>query len=376
MGSASFPLTSFPPYQYDSHNPPYLSRLHQTVFVVQSPIPPGQLSPELLPHKFPIQLLQHGLECLKKRANSLPPPPSSPHPNSPIPVHPLINDDDHQKQQLQKSLDLHAANITNEQITFDQLSQLPDNTPTMMSLEEFQAFFRILNSAHLSYQSSEPRTPSGDQKSIVVNPCPLLSSSNKRSRSDSSMTPKTDQLTRRTTATFAQKIEILNWYHAHGRSQTGTAKHFDAIYPELRIKQPLVSAWVKDESHIRTLAPPGSTTAKRVRGTTHPEVTSMLEEWVQQAILANHHVTGEVICEKWKQFAKLCGIPTAEWLTLSHGWLDAFRQRNGLRHLKKQTDSTSRLSNPEHDRARVAAIAAEYAAQDIYNMDETGLFYA
>ncbi|KIL60357.1 hypothetical protein M378DRAFT_42375, partial [Amanita muscaria Koide BX008] len=52
-------------------------------------------------------------------------------------------------------------------------------------------------------------------------------------------------------ATLRQRIEILDWYHANGKNQTKTAKHFDPIYPNLRIKQPTVSAWVNEEDKWR-----------------------------------------------------------------------------------------------------------------------------
>jgi len=46
---------------------------------------------------------------------------------------------------------------------------------------------------------------------------------------------------------LAQRIEILDWYHTNGENQSKMARHFDAVYPNLRAKQPLVSAWVKEE---------------------------------------------------------------------------------------------------------------------------------
>ncbi|KIK77843.1 hypothetical protein PAXRUDRAFT_42126, partial [Paxillus rubicundulus Ve08.2h10] len=42
-------------------------------------------------------------------------------------------------------------------------------------------------------------------------------------------------------ATLKQRIEILDWHNANGRVQKKTASHFHAIYPSLKIKQPLVS---------------------------------------------------------------------------------------------------------------------------------------
>ncbi|KAI6010480.1 hypothetical protein PISMIDRAFT_23586 [Pisolithus microcarpus 441] len=46
-------------------------------------------------------------------------------------------------------------------------------------------------------------------------------------------------------ATLAQCIEILDWHHANGKNQMKTAKHFNAIYPSLQLKQPRISAWCK-----------------------------------------------------------------------------------------------------------------------------------
>ncbi|KAH0825866.1 hypothetical protein J3R83DRAFT_7789, partial [Lanmaoa asiatica] len=49
-------------------------------------------------------------------------------------------------------------------------------------------------------------------------------------------------------ATLKQRIEILNWHHANGKNQTKIAKHFNVRYPDLQLKQPRISSWLKDES--------------------------------------------------------------------------------------------------------------------------------
>lgn len=36
--------------------------------------------------------------------------------------------------------------------------------------------------------------------------------------------------------TLTQQIKILDWHHANGENQTKTAKHFNAIYPNLQLK--------------------------------------------------------------------------------------------------------------------------------------------
>ncbi|PBK97943.1 hypothetical protein ARMGADRAFT_1027327 [Armillaria gallica] len=52
-------------------------------------------------------------------------------------------------------------------------------------------------------------------------------------------------------ATLDQCVKILDWHYQNGKNQSKTAKHFMVIYPNLKIKQPLVSAWIKDEAKWR-----------------------------------------------------------------------------------------------------------------------------
>lgn len=54
--------------------------------------------------------------------------------------------------------------------------------------------------------------------------------------------------TRKENATLAQQIKILDWHHQHSGKQTAMANHFALIYPNLKIKQLLVSSWVKDKA--------------------------------------------------------------------------------------------------------------------------------
>jgi hypothetical protein len=59
--------------------------------------------------------------------------------------------------------------------------------------------------------------------------------------------------TKKENATLAQHIEILDWHNKNGQNQSRTAQHFDPIYPNLKIKQPLVSSWIKEEAKWRDL---------------------------------------------------------------------------------------------------------------------------
>jgi Tc5 transposase DNA-binding domain len=185
--------------------------------------------------------------------------------------------------------------------------------------------------------------------------------------------------TRAEHATLEQKIKILDWYHANGRKQGTTAKHWAPVYPNLRLKQPKISEWVRDEAKIRSeFAQCTSKGAKRMRQTQHPQVTEMLELWVEQAMRDKIQLSGEVLRQKWTQFADLCGVSKDERLALSTGWLERTKHRLGLREFKRHGEAAS--ADPvavESERERVKKLIEKggYKAQDVYNMDETGLFY-
>jgi hypothetical protein len=181
---------------------------------------------------------------------------------------------------------------------------------------------------------------------------------------------------------LAQRIEILDWHHKNGQNQSKMARHFDLIYPNLKIKQPLVSSWTKEEAKWRELWEQtdhqSDRTAKRARQTEHPEVSKMMYLWVSKAMGDGILLTGEVLRQKWNRFADLVGVPEDERLNLSNGWLGRFKDRNGLKEMKQHGEAASaNASTVEQERKRIQELIQKYGYElrDIFNMDETGLFY-
>ena len=108
--------------------------------------------------------------------------------------------------------------------------------------------------------------------------------------------------TKKENATLEQRIEILDWYRTSGKTQDEIAEHFDKIYPNLKIKQPLVSAWARQEESLRdrwARSTGTARTAKCARQTQHPEITEMMDLWVSKAMLDNLLLTGEVLRQQW-----------------------------------------------------------------------------
>ncbi|KAJ7733553.1 hypothetical protein DFH07DRAFT_780575 [Mycena maculata] len=137
--------------------------------------------------------------------------------------------------------------------------------------------------------------------------------------------------TKEENATLAQCIEILNWHHAQSKpGQKKTASHYSAIYPNLHIKQPLVS----DCSKMKKCGRPDGTKPKN---------------------------------------------PLDKYLTLSDGWLTALKKRCGLKELKRHGEAGSAYPvTIEEERLRVQKLILYegYDLNNVFNMDETGLFWA
>ena len=68
--------------------------------------------------------------------------------------------------------------------------------------------------------------------------------------------------------------------------------------------------------------------------------------------------------------------PSQEMPAWSNGWLDGFKQRHKLRSIKAQGEASS--VNQDAVREAMDQMREEvqqYAAEDVYNMDESGLFW-
>lgn len=172
---------------------------------------------------------------------------------------------------------------------------------------------------------------------------------------------------------------MLNWYHANGRNQSRTAKHFNEKWPELDVKQPKVSDWIAKEQNIRELYSKSPVVAEnlcRVNRIKHEEADEALSMWVCQALEDGITVTGDVIREKWRRFARAFNIPEDQWPVLSEGWLTRFKERNGLKERKKHGEAGSQsIATADAERKRVQEICQLFKLCDIYNLDETGLFW-
>ncbi|CAI5713874.1 unnamed protein product [Hyaloperonospora brassicae] len=117
--------------------------------------------------------------------------------------------------------------------------------------------------------------------------------------------------------------------------------------------------------------------SKRQRAITYPLVETALARWViEYRVVVN--ISGHLIYEKTVSFMKTL-YPTVkdeDELAFSIVWLQKFRNHHGIRmHRRFGEVKSVDVKALEERLPKMRAQLDQYNAADIYNMDETGLFY-
>jgi hypothetical protein len=104
-----------------------------------------------------------------------------------------------------------------------------------------------------------------------------------------------------------------------------------------------------------------------------PIIEDALTLWVEGAIQANINITDDILSTKASEFAFLC---KEDKFKSSGGWVDNFKKRHNLKQYNMHGEASSApLQNLDEMRKNISEILKEYDPQDIFNCDETGLFW-
>lgn len=112
---------------------------------------------------------------------------------------------------------------------------------------------------------------------------------------------------------------------------------------------------------------------KRLRKATYADVEDALLKWFVDARARNIPISGPMMLGKAKDFAFLLDFPD---FCPGNGWLHRFKVRHGI-VFKSIVGEARSVSDQDVANwlATNRAIIASYAEQDVYNADETALFY-
>ncbi|UYV82150.1 hypothetical protein LAZ67_21001138 [Cordylochernes scorpioides] len=115
-------------------------------------------------------------------------------------------------------------------------------------------------------------------------------------------------------------------------------------------------------------------TLKRDRDREFPEIEEALFRWIRQANAMKLAINGNILKEKAILLALKMGQHNFE---ASNGWLEKFKARRNIafKRLHGEAGSVDANSVATWKGGIIPSLLAKYSPQDIFNADETGLFY-
>ncbi|KAI0994333.1 hypothetical protein K3495_g13849 [Podosphaera aphanis] len=148
----------------------------------------------------------------------------------------------------------------------------------------------------------------------------------------------------------------------------------------IETSQPQVSNWSSDR--FKHLAAPQdkslttyTSTPKRRRERNLHNLELALYTWLKQ-YETRTPITGDALCVKASKLFHM--VPMYRDQTepaWSNGWFQRFQQLYGIHKTRRYSEASSTLASHDKETRTIQQALADLSLRDIYNCDETGLFY-
>jgi hypothetical protein len=122
---------------------------------------------------------------------------------------------------------------------------------------------------------------------------------------------------------------------------------------------------------------PTTAASKRFRHSKprYPLLDESMMHWVGQAINQGLPLSEDIIKQQGMNFAAKLGLDT-DALKFSNGWIHRFKARNNLRCFRIHGEALSApIESLPSERSYLQQVIGWYNLEDVYNADETGLFF-
>ncbi|XP_032220860.2 tigger transposable element-derived protein 4 [Nematostella vectensis] len=163
-----------------------------------------------------------------------------------------------------------------------------------------------------------------------------------------------------------KKVEVLK-LAAGGASQRKLADQF-------KVSKTQISNIIKKKNAIEEAFEQNSNSEKR-RFVSAPNdrINDAIWEWFTRCQAMNIPVASPMIQARALKYAEMFGIGDFK---ASNGWLESFKRRKNI-HCSVLSGESSSVPTETVDewQSRLEALCEGYRAADIFNMDETGMFY-
>ena len=171
----------------------------------------------------------------------------------------------------------------------------------------------------------------------------------------------------RKTLTLEERVKVIN--------MNSSGKSCKKIAEELGVGKTQIQCIMKRKAEV--LEDFESSTSlnrkRKMRKTGNEEINELLLKWFTDCTARRIPVTGPLMKEKALQFASQL---SNEDFKASNGWLDSFVKRNNIKFGKLHGEAGDVADETVADwKSKLTELCAGYSPRDIYNMDETGLFF-
>ncbi|XP_041357423.1 tigger transposable element-derived protein 6-like [Gigantopelta aegis] len=103
------------------------------------------------------------------------------------------------------------------------------------------------------------------------------------------------------------------------------------------------------------------------------DLSELVWQWFCKSRAKNIPISGPIIEEKANEFAKEVFVPEFKG---SNGWLDRWKSRSSVKGFKVNGEGAGvDVAVVEDHRARIPEVVSGYAPKDVYNCNETGLYF-
>lgn len=140
--------------------------------------------------------------------------------------------------------------------------------------------------------------------------------------------------------------------------------------------QGTISNIVNRKRHIDDDLTHNDSNLKRKRIVRSQRFDEALVEWIIRCQENSVTLSWQMIQKKAQRFSKMLKIPEEQRISFSDGWLEKFLARYGLRNVECQGEAGSAdIAAIESAMPELLKKIGQYELRDVFNMDETGLFY-
>ncbi|KAI8502235.1 hypothetical protein Bbelb_198230 [Branchiostoma belcheri] len=168
--------------------------------------------------------------------------------------------------------------------------------------------------------------------------------------------------------TLGEKVDVIRRYEKGGTSARNLAKDFGVGKTQI---QNILKRKIEYLEDYDNNAP--SSKKRNSKPTGNEEINKLCWEFFCDTTSRLVPCSGPLLQEQALKFAEQLGVTTFK---ASNGWLESFRKRHNIGQSTMVGESGGVDSGVVDDwKKKLADITAGYAPENVFNMDESGLFY-